>query len=103
MDTHKVAEFAAKKGWKLPTPPSPINLLARKFTEAVRDEPKTDPKTENLYRVYHAISVKHGQLSVFVYVDIDEAPRRSSPEVSWVGSSRDWHPTRLTVAHSQPS
>jgi len=51
--------------------------------------------------MYHAISVKHGQLSLFVYVDIDEAPQRSSPEVSWVGSNRDWYPAE---AHrSKPS
>ena len=35
----------SQEGMEVPTPPSPINLLARKFTEAVRDETKTDPKT----------------------------------------------------------
>jgi hypothetical protein len=78
LDMHKVAEFAAKMGWRLPTPPSAIDLLAKQFTEAARDEINYDSKTGKPYRVYHAIPVKNGQqLSLFVYIDIDEAPRNS--------------------------
>lgn len=77
LDMHKVAEFAAEKGWPLPVPASPLDLLAKQFTEAARDETKYDAKTGRPYRVYHAIPVRSGQLSLFVYVDIDEAPRHS--------------------------
>src|SRR5437588_8869484 len=75
IDMHKVANYAHRKGWPLPRPPSPIDLLARQFTEAARDEIKHDVKTGKPYRVYHAIPVQSGQLSLFVYIDIDEAKR----------------------------
>jgi hypothetical protein len=77
VDMHKVAEFAAQKGWKLPIPPSPIDLLAKQFTDAAREETEYDEETGKPYRVYHAVPVKtpQGQLSLFVYVDINEAKR----------------------------
>ena len=75
LDMHKVAEFAASKGWPLPSPQSPIDLLAKRFTEAAREETDYDQKTGNPYRVYHAIPVTTGQLSFFVYVDINQATR----------------------------
>ena len=38
---------------------------------------KYDSMIGRSYRVYHAIPVENGQLSVFVYVDIDEASRNA--------------------------
>ena len=38
IDMHKVAEFAKSKGWKMPVPPSEIDLLAKQFTDAAREE-----------------------------------------------------------------
>ena len=75
VDMHQVAIYAHKKGWPLPKPPSPLDLLARQFTQAAGDEIKYDSQTGKPYRVYHAIPVKNGQLSLFVYIDIDEAKR----------------------------
>jgi hypothetical protein len=75
VDMHKVAEFAAQKGWPLPKPTSAIDLLAKQFTDAARDEIKYDATTDKPYRVYHAVPVAGPQSSLFVYVDIDEAPR----------------------------
>jgi hypothetical protein len=73
IDMHKVAEFAKRTGWKMPTPPSDIDLLAKQFTDAARDETKRSGKTGRPYRVYHAVPT--AQLNLFVYVDIDEATR----------------------------
>lgn len=73
IDMHKVAEFAKQMGWKMPTPPSAVDLLAKQFTDAARDETKRSDKTGRPYRVYHAVPT--GQLNLFVYVDIDEATR----------------------------
>jgi hypothetical protein len=75
IDMRKVAEFAKRVGWKMPIPPSDIDLLAKQFTDAAQEERKYDAKTGRPYRVYHALPVA-GQLSLFHYVDIDEATRK---------------------------
>jgi hypothetical protein len=75
VDMHKVAEFAAQKGWPLPKPPSVLDLLAKQFSDAAREEMRYDTKTGKPYRANHAIPVQNGQLSFFVWIDIDEAPR----------------------------
>lgn len=74
IDMREVAIYAHKKGWALPQPSDPFDLLAKQFSEAARDEIKYDTKTKRPYRVYHAIP-QTGQLSLFVWVDIDEATR----------------------------
>jgi hypothetical protein len=75
IDMHKVAEYAKTMGWKMPTPPSDIELLAKQFTEAAREETDFDNTTGRPYRIYHAIPQKSGQLNLFVYVDIQDATR----------------------------
>ena len=75
IDMHKVAELAKSLGWKMPTPPSDVDLLARQFADDAQAERKYDGKTGKPYRVYHALPVVSGQLSLFVYIDIDEATR----------------------------
>ena len=75
IDMHKVAEFAKKSGWNMPKPPSDIELLAKQFTDAARNETDYNAKTGRPFRVYHAIPVGDGQLNLFVYVDIHDATR----------------------------
>lgn len=76
IDMHKVAEFAKSIGWKMPAPPSDIELLAKQFADDAQAERRYDDKTRRPYRVYHALPVSSGgQLNLFVYVDIDEATR----------------------------
>src|SRR5665213_2629026 len=73
IDMHKVAEFAKSMGWKMPTPPSDVDLLAKQFADDAQAERKYDEKTHRPYRVYHALPVANsGQLNLFVYIDIDE-------------------------------
>ncbi|MER8770807.1 hypothetical protein NKJ70_16950 [Mesorhizobium sp. M0092] len=74
IDMHKVAEFAKTMGWKMPTPPSEVELLARQFADDAQAERKHDKKTGKPYRVYHALPAS-GQTNLFVYIDIDEASR----------------------------
>jgi len=74
VDMRKVAEFAQKHGWKMPTPPSAIDLLTKQFTDAAHEARGYDKKTGYPYRVYHAIPAT-GQPSLFNYIDIDEATR----------------------------
>lgn len=75
IDMHKVAEFAKTMGWKMPVPPSDVDLLANQFADDAQAERKFDQKTGKPYRVYHALPVSSGQTNLFVYVDIDEATR----------------------------
>ncbi len=49
--------------------------MAKKFTEAARNETDYNAKTGKPFRVYHAIPEKTGQLNLFVYVDIHDASR----------------------------
>jgi hypothetical protein len=74
IDMFKVAEFAKRKGWLMPKPPSDVELLAKLFADDAQAEKKFDQETGLPYRVYQAIPAT-GQLSLFVYVDIDEATR----------------------------
>jgi hypothetical protein len=76
IDMHKVAEFAKDMGWKMPMPPSDVELLAKQFADDAQAERRYDENTHRPYRVYHALPVSNsGQLNLFVYVDIDEATR----------------------------
>jgi hypothetical protein len=76
VDMHKVAAWAVKKGWPLPEPQKPIDILAKQFADAGREEIGHDPDTGQPYRVYHAVPVKVGEQYVFHYYDIHEAPRK---------------------------
>lgn len=75
IDMHKVAAFAKSIGWKMPMPPSDVDMLAKLFAEDAQAERKYDEETGKPYRAYQAIPVQSGQLNLFVYVDTDEATR----------------------------
>lgn len=75
IDMRKVAKFAELKGWPMPTPKDPLEILAQELARAARDEIKHDSTTGRPYRVNHAVPQKQGQQTFFVWVDIDEAPR----------------------------
>ncbi|CUI01116.1 hypothetical protein [Leisingera aquaemixtae] len=75
VDMKKVAKFAQLVGWKMPVPKDPLDILAQELARAARDEIKHDKDTGRPYRVNHAVPQKQGQQTVFVWVDIDEAPR----------------------------
>jgi len=72
---HQVAQFAADKGWSLPTPPNQIDLLAKEFSQAAREEIRRDKKTGRPYRANHAYSTAQGTQQLTFWFDIDEAPR----------------------------
>lgn len=83
LDMHKVAKWAAGKGWPLPTPPNPLDLLARQFTEAAREVIERDKVTGRPYRVYHSLKTWHGGTQLHLFIDIEEATR-SQMQVSLV-------------------
>ncbi len=78
VDMHKVAQFAVSKGWSLPRPVSPMDVLAKQFTQAAREEIRRDAVTGQPYRANHAIPVTVGSgEQLHLWIDIDEAPRKS--------------------------
>jgi len=77
VDMFEVAKFAVKNGWELPEPESPMERLAKEFSQAAREEIRYDKGTGRPYRANHAISYKQGNTQLHLWIDIDEAPRHS--------------------------
>ncbi len=77
VDMHKIAAYAVKKGWQLPKPADPIDLLAKQFSSAAREEIRHDSTTGRPYRANHAMTTVQGTKQLTLWIDIDEAPRKS--------------------------
>lgn len=74
VDMKDVAKFAVLKGWRLPVPTSPIDLLARQFADAARAEIRKDKGTGRPYRANHAVIMGSGPHQYTLWIDIDEKP-----------------------------
>ena len=77
VNMKEVAKFAASKGWPVPDPIDPIDRLAKNFTNAAREEVRHDKSTGKPYRANHAVPTGQGAPQLYVWIDIDEAPRKS--------------------------
>jgi hypothetical protein len=75
IDMHKVAQWWQSKGWPMPEPKSPLEMLSKQLAQAASEQVETDPKTGNPFRRYHAVPQRSGQSTFYFYVDIKEAPR----------------------------
>jgi len=75
IDMHEVAAFAAQRGWPIPPPISGLDRLAKEFSQAAREETRQDSQSGRPYRVYHAFTPDGSGQGVFLWIDIDEAPR----------------------------
>jgi len=75
VDMGEVVDLALKQGWPLPPPQDPRERLKQYFSQAAREEVRHDAVTGRPYRANHAIPYKQGQLSLYRWIDIDEAPR----------------------------
>lgn len=77
IDHHDVALWAVRRGWKLPTPPTAIDLLVKELSAAARTDTRTDAKTGFPYRVNHTYPAKVNGKPRMLWIDIDEkAPRQ---------------------------
>ena len=74
VDTHKDAKWAAGKGMELPKPPTALDILARQFSDAARQEVRRDAVTGKPYRANHAIMVPQPGGQMALWIDSDEAP-----------------------------
>lgn len=77
VNMEDIAKFAVSKGfWALPSPVSPIKLLAKEFAQAAREEIRYDKKTGQPYRANVAILVPQGGKQLYLFGDIDEVDRK---------------------------
>jgi len=75
VDMKEWAKWMSKKGWKVPTPPDPLDMLAKQLADAIREETRRDPITKLPYKVNLSYSSElNGQGTL--WVDVDEAPRK---------------------------
>ena len=88
VDMHKVAKFAAQKGWKLPVPKNALDMLAKQFSAAAREETRYDEETNRPYRANHYFTVNRNGESQHLWLDIDDdAPRHKMKQA--VGKRRE--------------
>lgn len=63
-------------GYPLPEPKDPREQLVRRFSQAAREETRTDPETGEPYRVNHMYVVTdENRDQLHLWIDIDEADR----------------------------
>lgn len=70
LDWHEVAMFCFKKGWPMPTPKKPVDMMALLLRDAARQTFRKDKSSGRSYRAYHAVP-SSGQ-GVFYWIDIDD-------------------------------
>lgn len=71
-----VAEMANKMGWPLPKPEDPLEILARQFSDAAREEMRTDKLTKQRYKANLAFKKKlGGGKQLWLWFDVDDATR----------------------------
>jgi len=75
VDIREFAAWLEGKGWKMPTPPSAIDLLAKQAAVALREEMRNDKETGEPYRVNHYYTVTREGEQYRLWFDIDEAAR----------------------------
>lgn len=75
FEMSEVAEFAISKGYPVPQPKKPRDLLAKEFAAAAREQTRFDPITGKPYRAYQSYKQKVGGQQLSLWIDIDEATR----------------------------
>lgn len=75
VDMKDVAAEAERMGWKMPKPKSPLDLLAQQFSDAQREEIRTDEVTGHRYRANLAVSTWQGSVQQVLWTDIEVATR----------------------------
>jgi len=74
---HEVALAAQKAGWKMPVPKDPVDILAKEFSRAAREEIRHDEVTGEPYRANIAYTQGQGSEQLTFWGDIDKAPRKN--------------------------
>lgn len=71
-----VAAMAQKMGWPLPKPVDPLDLLAKQFADAAREEVREDKVTKQPYKANLAFAKRlaNGK-QLWLWFDVDDATR----------------------------
>jgi hypothetical protein len=73
---HEVAAAALKAGWKAPVPKDPVEILAKEFARAAREEIRYDEETGEPYRANISYNQMVGDRQQTFWGDIDQVSRR---------------------------
>ena len=77
VDLHELAKWMVGKGWALPRPSDPMDLLVRQISRALREETRISELTGSPYRANHAYPLGNSRRgTLWAWIDIDEAPRQ---------------------------
>lgn len=76
-DALQFAKWMRDRGWKVPVPPDPMDLLAKQLKDAICEEVRRDNKTGQPYKAILTFSTESGQGTFWKLVDVDEAPRKT--------------------------
>jgi len=76
VNMHDVAAMAAKMGWKLPTPPDPLDMFAKQFSQAAGEETRQDKATKRVYKANLAITERRQGKQMTFWIDVDDNPPR---------------------------
>lgn len=73
---HDVAKMAHKMGWPLPKPEDPLDMMAKQFADAAREETREDKATKKPYKANLAFARrrKDGK-QLWLWFDVDDASR----------------------------
>ncbi len=76
VNMHEVAAFAAKMGWTPPKPTDPMDLFAKQFSDAAREETRVDKETKQPYKANLAYTKRlPSGAQLWLWFDVDEATR----------------------------
>jgi hypothetical protein len=75
VDMREFAAWMKKKGWEMPIPIDPLDLLAKQCAAAVREETRRDETTGRPYKANLAFS-PDGSPQGMLWADVDEAPKK---------------------------
>ena len=78
INMRDVAEMALKMGWRLPKPVHPLDLLARQFADAAREETRSAKETKRVYKANLSITKRlpDGK-QLALWFDVDDNPPRN--------------------------
>lgn len=77
-----VAVWAEQRGWKMPKPVTPVEVLAKKLARAAREETRKDEKSGMPYHVNHAYKAPRDGETITYWVDIFETAPRPKMDAS---------------------
>lgn len=101
LDIPLFIEWMRRKGYEMPSPPTPEQVLAKQVVKALKEETREDPETGEAYKVNVSYATDESGNGV-LWVDIDEAPRYKMVKVVKQRKDQivaDWVQMELLLDH----